>query len=80
MYMIKCIADDGKKVLIAPQDIRWIKENEDTATIEFFNGEQCTVKCDDFEDMEQKILDASMPEMDIKTTDGIKLYLTKEDK
>ena len=44
------------------------------------NGEQVVVLCDDFDDLEQKILDASIPEIDLKSCDGIKIYVTKEDK
>ena len=78
--MVKCIAEDGKRVLINPKDVRWVKENEDSARIEFMSGEQVIVKCDDFDDLEQKILDASMPEIDIKSLDGIKVYVEKGDK
>ncbi len=78
--MVKCIAEDGKRVLINPKDVRWVKENEDSARIEFMSGEQVVVKCDDFDDLEQKILDASMPEIDIKSLDGIKVYVEKGDK
>lgn len=80
MYMVNCIAEDGKRVLINPKDVRWVKENEDSARIEFMSGEQVVVKCDDFDDLEQKILDASMPELDLKSFDGIKVYLDKGDK
>ena len=80
MYMVKCVAEDGKSVLINPKDVRWIKENEKDARIEFMNGEQVLVKCDDFEDLEQKFLDASMPEIDLKSFDGIKVYVEKGDK
>lgn len=80
MYMVKCIAEDGKRVLINPKDVRWVKENEDSARIEFMSGEQVVVKCNDFDDLEQKILDASMPEIDIKSLDGIKVYVEKGDK
>ena len=80
MYMVKCIADDGKSVLINPKDVRWIKENEKDARIEFMNGEQVLVQCSDFEDLEQKFLDASMPEIDLKSFDGIKVYIDKGDK
>ncbi len=78
--MVKCIAEDGKRVLINPKDVRWVKENEDSARIEFMSGERVVVKCDDFDDLEQKILDASMPEIDIKSLDGIKVYVEKGDK
>ena len=78
--MVKCIAEDGKRVLINPKDVRWVKENEDSARIEFMSGEQVVVKCNDFDDLEQKILDASMPEIDIKSLDGIKVYVEKGDK
>ena len=78
--MVKCIAEDGKKVLINPKDIRWVKENEDSARIEFMNGEQVLVTCTDFDELEQKILDASLPEIDIKSFDGIKVYVEKGDK
>ena len=78
--MVKCVAEDGKSVLINPKDVRWIKENEKDARIEFMNGEQVLVKCDDFEDLEQKFLDASMPEIDLKSFDGIKVYVEKGDK
>lgn len=77
MFMVKCIADDGKSVLINPKDVRWIKENEDSARIEFMNGEQVLVQCNDFEDLEQKFLDASLPELDLKSFDGIKVYVVK---
>lgn len=77
MYLVKCKAEDGKFVLINPKDIRWIKQNEKDARIEFMNGEQVVVLCDDFDDLEQKILDASLPEIDIKTLDGIKVYVVK---
>lgn len=80
MYLVKCIAEDGTFVLINPKDIRWIKQNEKDARIEFMNGEQVTVLCDDFDDLEQKILDASMPEIDLKSFDGIKVIIEKEDK
>ena len=77
MFMVKCIAEDGKFVLINPKDIRWVKQNEKDARIEFMSGEQVVVKCEDFDDLEQKILDASLPEIDIKTLDGIKVYVEK---
>ena len=80
MFMVKCVAEDDKRVLINPKDVRWIKENKDNARIEFMNGEQVVVKCKDFDDLEQKFLDASMPEIDIKSFDGIKVYLDKGDK
>ena len=79
MYLVKCKAEDEKSVLINPKDIRWIKQNEKDARIEFMNGEQITVLCDDFDDLEQKILDASMPEIDLKSFDGIKIYVEKGD-
>ena len=78
--MVKCIADDGKSVLINPKDVRWIKENEDSARIEFMSGEQVVVKCEDFDDLEQKFLDASLPELDVKSFDGIKVYVENGDK
>lgn len=77
MYLVKCVAEDGKSVLINPKDVRWIKENKDDARIEFMSGEQVLVKCDDFDELEQKFLDASLPEIDIKTLDGIKVYVVK---
>lgn len=77
MYLVKCKAEDGKFVLINPKDIRWIKQNEKDARIEFMNGEQVVVLCDDFDELEQKFLDASLPEIDIKTLDGIKVYVVK---
>jgi len=77
MYFVKCKAEDGKFVLINPKDIRWVKQNEKDARIEFMNGEQVVVLCDDFDDLEQKILDASMPEIDLKSYDGIKVYVVK---
>lgn len=77
MYLVKCKAEDGKFVLINPKDIRWVKQNETDARIEFMNGEQVVVLCDDFDDLEQKFLDASLPEIDIKTLDGIKVYVAK---
>lgn len=80
MYMVKCkCTNDGYSVLINPKDVRWIKENKDTARIEFSNGEQVEVACKDFDDLEQKFLDASLPEIDIKSCDGIKVYVAKED-
>lgn len=77
MYFIKCKAEDGKFVLINPKDIRWVKQNEKDARIEFMNGEQVVIKCEDFDDLEQKILDASLPEIDLKSFDGIKVYVVK---
>lgn len=77
MYLVKCKAEDGKFVLINPKDIRWVKQNEKDARIEFMNGEQVVVLCDDFDDLEQKILDASIPEIDLKSFDGIKVYVVK---
>ena len=77
MYLVKCKAEDGKFVLINPKDIRWVKQNEKDARIEFMNGEQVVVLCDDFDELEQKFLDASLPEIDIKTLDGIKVYVVK---
>lgn len=81
MFMVRCVAEDGKSVLINPKDIRWVKENEDSARIEFMSGEQVVVKfddrCEDFDDLEQKILDASLPEIDLKSFDGIKVYVVK---
>ena len=77
MYLVKCKAEDDKSVLINPKDIRWVKEEQLSARIEFMSGEQVVVKCEDFDDLEQKILDASLPEIDIKTLDGIKVYVVK---
>jgi len=77
MFMVRCVAEDGKSVLINPKDIRWVKEEQSSARIEFMSGEQVVVKCEDFDDLEQKILDASLPEIDIKTLDGIKVYVAK---
>ena len=81
MYFVSCEHKSGKKVLINPKDIRWIAENENnTARIEFLNGEQQEIICEDFDELEQKFLDASLPEIDLKSCDGIKIYVTKEDK
>ena len=81
MYMVRCVATDGKSVLINPKELRWVAEESDgKARIEFLNGEQCTINCEDFDDLEQKILDASMPEIDLKSFDGIKVYVEKGDK
>lgn len=78
MYMIKLKTTDEKNILINPKDVRWVKEEQSSARIEFMSGEQVVVKCDDFDDLEQKILDASLPEIDIKTLDGITVYVKKE--
>ena len=79
--MVRCVATDGKSVLINPKELRWVAEESDgKARIEFLNGEQCTINCEDFDDLEQKILDASMPEIDLKSFDGIKVYVEKGDK
>ena len=77
MYFVRCQTTEEKSMLINPKDIRWVKEEQLSARIEFMSGEQVVIKCEDFDDLEQKILDASLPEIDIKTLDGIKVYVEK---
>jgi len=77
MYFVRCKTTEEKSMLINPKDIRWVKEEQLSARIEFMSGEQVVVKCEDFDDLEQKILDASLPEIDLKSFDGIKVYVVK---
>ena len=77
MYFVRCQTTEEKSMLINPKDIRWVKEEQLSARIEFMSGEQVVIKCEDFDDLEQNILDASLPEIDIKTLDGIKVYVEK---
>lgn len=81
MYMVKLKTMDDRNILVNPKEIRLVKECENQqATIEFLSGSWEKVKCFDFDDLEQKFLDASMPEIDLKSLDGIKVYVVNEDK
>lgn len=60
MYMMRLKTTDDKNILVNLKDIRFIKECENQqATIEFLNGSWVTIECQNFDVLEQKVLDVA---------------------